>query len=680
MKRIRFISHWGIVSVLLLPLLLTPLVHAAPEVQVNVDPPKPAAVPVAKPDISVTFSSGVAGNLYQTGQSVDLVAHINNNGAAQKASITTCISSGKGIIIAVKDKKVTLPEHDQIEVALLSEEESRLPNGPYSVEISVLGERGIGYGDTNFGIWSGPTEVANDNFGISYAGPLSAERTLKDLDLFHSAGIGWLRFTLQGWLPQGDANQPEAEVYNTFIQEASKRNFNLVAAFLPKTTVDPAVNPLQSQKEYSESLLAAATHYGFKVKFWDLQNVKPDPAFPALKGIGYPMLIAGRQALLEKDKTLQAIFTVDDPFKWNAAELYAQSVPGKGDILGFRFNFIGLPETRSNPAPPTFDLEEMRTSAKTALKRVPPTWVTEYGFEPKKGDRLPNATHQAALIARALLINRALGIERTFWRHDPAAQYDLALTNADGSAQPCLLALRTTLQMLNGATQITELSSPVDARTLLVSFGEKKKKKGKGPKPHYMLVTWGERQPIGLSFKTAANQVTVTDLWGNAIELHPANGVAMCQVDEYPRFIDLGENDKIEFFTPFARFEPPIMALHQLGENPDTKMTFRIWNNEDLFHSAKISCVLNFRRWPRDNSPIGEKDMNVKSESITLNPSDNYSLYTTLNVPAGARKGMIYEIDMDIMLGTRRIGYLTLPVWYIPQDAPPVLPLLPVQK
>ena len=206
----------------------------------------------------------------------------------------------------------------------------------------------MGHGSTQFNLWNGPVTTANEQFGISYNGPLNTARTLRDLDIFRLAGIKWLRFPLQGWLPQGEAHPAGAELYNTFIEEASNRGFNLMANFLPKTTVVPSVNPLQTSRELNESLLAATTHYGFKVKYWELQRIKPDPAFPTMKGIGFPLLAAARQTLAktDKSKSLHAVFTIDDPLQWNAVELFSQKLPATNDILGLRYDFIGLPENR----------------------------------------------------------------------------------------------------------------------------------------------------------------------------------------------------------------------------------------------------------------------------------------------------------------------------------------------
>ncbi len=659
----------GVLGVLLLFLCVAPRSAAAADVPVTVITPNSTSAKVRPPEITVSFVSKAVGHLFRSGQPIDIVTRITNPDAAQQATVTTCISNGQGIIVTLKNTSILLPEKGAVNIPVFPQEQSaRLPNGAYTLEISVMGAQGLGYGETQLNIWKGPAETTSEMFGISYNGPLNTARTLTDLDLFHQAGIGWLRFPLQGWLPQGDAHPAEVEFYKTFIGEASKREMSLVANFTPKTTVDPSVNSSQTVREVHDSLFAATTHYGFKIKYWDLQRVKPDPAFPEMKGIGPAILAEARQAMEKSDKSLKALFTVDDPIKWNAMEWYAQKLPLANDVLGLRYDFTGLPEVReANPPPPAFELEDVRTNAQDELKRTPPIWASEYGFDAAKADHLPSPIYQAALISRALMLNCANGITRTFWRHTPDAPYDLPFTTADGSAMPSLLALRTTLQMLNGVTEFTVLTPPIKhMHALLAHINDKHKK---GIKPHYLLIVWSENTPMGVTFKSHASQVTVTDLWGNTMDLHTVEGAAMCPVDEFPRFIDIGENnDDLELFTPFASFDPVRLVLHDNGPN---KFALILHNDERLFH-GKLSLDLNFRRWPELNDDSVKTDTSVHTEKIVISPSDRTSLVSTLTIPDNkipkAHKGEIFQLEVEIYLGTRHFGSLCLPVWYQPDE------------
>lgn len=667
-------------------LLLCGLSVVAADIEVPAIPPPEVVVehggtPNVTPGTSsrVSITTAALGNLFRAGDMAEVVLHIANAGPERQATITLSVTTGLGCPILSSGMSVTLPENGTLDQRLPLEGSNHFPHGSYRVDawvVSAEKQEIIGYGTTLVSIWAGPAEKPNDFAGISYLGALDSERTWKDLDLFQLAGIGWLRFPLHGWLPQGQAIPPEAETYNLFVQEASKRGFPLLAAFTPKTTVDASVNPVQADKEYRESLLAAAARYGFKVKYWDLLRVKPDPNYPGLKGIGFSQLALGRQALRGVDKSLHGVFSLQDPFKYDALDLYNHALPAKDDVVGMTYDFIGVPEIAANTTPPRYALGDVASQGKQLLKRTPPVWVTEYGFDATK--RLPRAIYQAALISRALILDRAQGFQRVFWRHDVAGERAVPFTDSDGGVEPSLLAIRTTLQALQGVTQISELPIPMSdpheppLHAFLLKIGGEKKRKD--PNVHYILAVWkassgGEQTAVTL--KTRATQVTVTDLWGGIIELRPTSGVAVFPVDEFPRFIDVGWDGQVELTSPFAHFRPGHMVLQDGKEN---RVVFRL-SNDQRFFAGRITCDIYFRRWPNPTE--------VKVEKVTdLSPGDYVEIPRALTIPDGAQQGQVYEVSADIMLGARRIGYVVLPVLYSPvQEKPtPPVPGLPPGK
>ena len=645
-------------------------ITATPPLDVKVERPTPtpatnapATVDTTRAhNITVTLSSAAPGNLFRQDAAVELIAHISAPGKAQKVLATTMVTSPLGCQVYLGARSVEVPDSGQADLTIRSAELNHLPDGPYRVEIWVQSDTGIGYALTALNVWTGPAEKPVDCFGISYHGPLTTERTGKDLDLFRMAGVGWLRFPLHGWSPQGDAVPPEAAQYDTFVREATDRGFSLLAAFTPSLTVDPGVNAVQADKEYRESLLAAATRYSFKVKYWDLVQVRPDAKFHELTGVHAKQLVSPRAALQKYDKKLHAVFTVEDPFKWNAIELFSQHLPLPGDALGMSHNFIGLPEVQASPTPPIYSLEEINQAA-SSLKHSLESWVTEYGFDPEKGARLPAAIYQAALLSRALLLNKGQNITRTFWRHTPDSPFDLPLTSADGSAEPGLLAVRTTLQMLDGVTSMAEVQCPALASDIstkkiwafLLKTEPDKKARKHGAHQHYVMAVWSENQLAGLAIKTSAVRSRVTDLWGNTVELQPIDGVMMFPVDEFPRFIDLGETSTVEAFTPFARFDPAMLLLTEGGEN---RIGMDVFNDQRLFR-GKISLETRTSFWP--------SDMDVRSRRVDLDVQDRVKISDIVAIPTGARKGQLYEVRTDFLVGTRRLGYLICPIWYQPK-------------
>jgi hypothetical protein len=149
----------------------------------------------------------------------------------------------------------------------------------------------------------------------------------------------------------------------------------------------------------------------------------------------------------------------------------------------------------------------------------------------------------------------------------------------------------------------------------------------------------------------------VTDLWGNTVALNPSDNVVLVQVDAFPRFVDVGEEKTLTIAPAFARFRPAQVVLHDGGEN---KMHFELRNDQELFQ-GKITCELHFHRWPGD--PV------VRTVTVTPRPWDYANSDISLSIPEGAQKGQLYTVSVEILLGSRRIGYLTLPVWYQPGEA-----------
>jgi hypothetical protein len=640
---------------------------ATPTVEVNVGTPGQTGEAEKPRLIAIRFSGLPAGHVLQRGTPVSFDVHLTNPGAEQQVIMKVLLTTGFGSIVYEDTVRVVLPDHGEEHVHVDIDGSTLLPQGPYILEAWAQGDD-IGQHSTRISVWNGPAPTPFQTFGISYAGPLFGSRMRSDLDLFRAAGIGWLRFSLHGWLPQGQVNPTEAAVFDQFIQEAGDRQFSMVAAFHPKMSADPATDPVQADKDYLESLMAAATRYGFKVKTWELMRVKPDPNFPQLRGIGYGEIARGREALRKTDKTLQAIMPLDDPFVFNAQEMHLNGMPGKGDVMGMHFNFSGLPEHDNiTPRPPVAQMEELTAVSKKALKQVPPIWATEFGFDVNKGSRLPHAMFQAAVISRAHILNLSLGLGRTFWRHSPEAKHDLPFTDDDGAAMPSLLAMRTTMEMLNGVTKVSEVLTFPDVKTFLLSYGTPKRR-GKN-RVRQVLAVWSiptsERpKPIGaMTIKTTASELRVTDLWGNTIELHPANGVAIFPVDEFPRFIDLGKETDVELFRPFIAFEPSPVELSPGGAN---ELGLKVVNNQMLFQ-GDLSLTFYLRRWP------GGED--AKELKVSVPAHGALIQRAPLSIPDDAVKGQVYEVNADVLVGTRRIGYLVLPVWYNPDAKPaPVLP------
>lgn len=599
--------------------------------------------------IGITFSSKSPNNLFMVGEPIDITVHITNSGRTHSSDISLFVTTSLGSVVYSRTLTRELPNSATIDETISLGNNERLPCGSYIVEALV--KEDLAYNSSRISIWNGPLEKPNSAIGISYAGPLDAKRVATDLDLFKLIGICWIRFPMQGWLPQGETLPPQSGIYDTFIRQASDRGYNLLAAFAPQVTVDPSVNSAQAEKDYHESLLAAATRYGFKIKNWELLTVKP-PQFPTgLSGIGYRQLTKGRDALRQYNKSLTVSYALSDPV--NVLELLFYRLPAKGDAIGFHYDISGVPEYARGTQKSSFDaISELSATAKKTLKRTSMVSGTDYGFDSDQGDAL-NPILKAAFISRVTLLNASINLGQTFWRHDSGDQDDSTFIGGDGAIQPGMLALRTTLHALDDVTSVKEMPTHIKrAHILSLGIGKKSKKKQR-----CRLALWTEdtQSRTAVIIQTSAVELPVTDLWGNTIVLQPTDGVAILQIDEYPRFIDLGNNSKVEisetgnnfsFSTKYAVLTP----------GSDITARFNIQNNQQ-FLKGSLAGEIRFRAWP-----IGS---NVITRKILLAPNTNDIIPIPLKVPDGARNDKeAYEVNAEIFIGERRIGYLVLPVYY----------------
>ncbi|HEY3378490.1 MAG TPA: hypothetical protein VGL77_13445, partial [Armatimonadota bacterium] len=570
----------------------------ADEVIVDVASANPAPSPNG---VSITFSSASPGNFFLPGQTIELVAHVHNPGEAQDAKVSVIVTTGLGCVVYSESSTKALPAKSTLDFPITLGATSILPNGSYLVGVLV----DMAYGATRVSVWNGPAAFQSSLFGVSYAGPLNTKQTTTDLDRFKQAGINWIRFPLQGWIPQGEAAPAGSDMYDTFVREASNRGMSLLAAFLPQVSVDPSVDPVQAEKDFRESLLAATTRYAFKVPEWELLPIKPKPYPVGLKGISYDLLASGRTALTRMNKGLHVVIGLDTPIPENALRMFFYKLPANGDAIGIHYNFVGIPENQNAaPKPPVFEMTPLAQKSQKELRHASPVWATEYGFDPTK--KLPQDVHQAALLARAVILNRAMGIERTFWRHDPASHDDLPLTCADGSAQPSLLALRTTLEALDGVREVQPVARSFDGvHLLLLRYGSSGKKRSQ--ETSWKLVAWSETDEsrAGMVLKTAAKTVAVTDLWGNTVELHPVQQTAIFQVDEYPRFINLGNTGEANIINlgDNMGFATKYKVLTPGGEQ---NVAFNLRNNQQYF-TGNIAGELRFTVWPAKPKTVTQK-------------------------------------------------------------------------
>jgi len=610
------------------------------------------AVPPAK--FAMFYTSADPNNLFPSGRAISLTAHIQNPGAAQEVVYKTLLIYGFNCVIDSQAKIIKLDATGTTDVEITFPGSEHFPNGAYQLSSWLEGVNVVGVVSlTNLGIWNGPANAINDRLGISYQAPLAGERTLQDMNVFKRAGVGWLRFPMQGWLTEQGARPPQADIYDPFIREATRRNYKLLAAFVPKITVDRTVFPDQAEKEYAESLLAATARYSLQLPYWELQRIPASPVFLDEKGIGFNQLVEGNKAIRIHHKDLNVVYSFESPFKDHADELMTLKGVGDNDILGMRYNFISVPENSDLSISPANGQQNLIAGIKDKYDRNPSVWVTDYGFELKQTSRPVHQLHQAAFMSRALILDRKVGIERSFWRYDPASSLETPFLSTEGGATTMLLALRTTAEQLRGAHLERDMSSPaLGIRAYLFHFDDDS---------HYTLVAWAEAggtrgiQPLpAITIKSAAKNIPVFDTWGNGIELSPVDNIALLQVDEFPRFANLGKTKDIELFPSFITFENARPALSGPGANV---LKVHLIHDPKIFKDKKV-LDLSFQEWP------GNKK--VDTMKAVLIPNATEDVIRSLSFPNNPRVGQLYTLYMDVLDNSRRIGHFEIIVGYNP--------------
>lgn len=605
------------------------------------------AVPPAK--FAIFCTSADPNNLFRAGRAINLTAHIQNPGPAQDVVYKYLLLYGFNCVVTSGEKKIKLEASSTTDVELEFPGSEHFPNGAYQISSWLEGVNVFGVSSlTSLGVWNGPATFMNDRIGINYQASLAGDRTWRDMDTFKRAGVGWLRFPLQGWLTVQGARPPQAEVYDLFIREATKRNYKLLAAFLPKVTVDRTVFPDQAEKEYAESLLSATTRYERQLPYWELQRVTASAVYLDEKGIGFNQLVAGHNAIRKHPNNLKLIYSFESPFKDHAEELMGLNGFSDNDILGMRYDFIGIPENTTFSMPPAMGYPDLKTDIKKSYKRNASAWVTDYGFDLQKTvTRPPLPLHQAAFMARALILDRMAGIERSFWRYDPTSVNETPFVTEEAGATPMLLALRTTAEQLRGAHLERDLSSAaLGIRAYLFHFDDDS---------HYSLVAWSEQQePSGITIKSAAKNIPIFDTWGNGIELSPVDNVALLQVDEFPRFANLGKVKEIELYPSFIAFDHARPAL----TGPDANVIkVHLVHNPQIFKSKKVIDI-DFHEWPGN-----EKGDTMKAVLI---PNASEDIVHPLSFPPNPRPGQLYTLSVDIKDNSRKIGHFDVIVGYVP--------------
>ncbi len=611
------------------------------------------AVAVPPTKFAIFCTSADPNNLFRAGQTINLTAHIQNPGIAREVVFKYLLLYGFYCVITSDAKIIKLEASSTTDVELTFPGSEHFPNGAYQISSWLEGVNVFGVSSlTSLGVWNGPAIAMNDRIGINYQASLVGDRTLRDMDTFKRAGVGWLRFPLRGWLNVEGARPPQVDIYDPFIREATKRKYQLLAAFLPKVTVDRTVFPDQAEKEYSESLLSATMRYERQLPYWELQRITASSVYLNEKGIGFNQLVAGHNAIRKFNNNLKLIYSFESPFKDHAEELMGLNGFSNNDILGMRYDFIGIPENTTLSTPPAMGYPDLKTDMKKSFKRDTTAWVTDYGYDLQKTvTRPPLPLHQAAFMARALILDRMAGIERSFWRYDPSSINETPFLTEAAGATPMLLALRTTAEQLRGAHFARDLSSAaLGIRAYLFHFDDDS---------HYTLVAWSEQQvPSGITIKSTAKNIPIFDIWGNVIELSPVDNVALLQVDEFPRFANMGKMKDIEkdikLYPSFIAFDHARPAL----TGPDANVIkVHLVHDPRIFKGKKVIDI-DFHEWPGNGK--------VDTMKAVLIPNASEDIVRPLSFPPNPRPGQLYTLSVDIKDNSRKIGHFDVIVGYTP--------------
>ena len=642
----------------------------------------PHDVAIAIPDTQVQITTAKIGNIFGVFDKIQFNVNIKNNLAQHKVGlITVHVRNSFGTTIAVDVENLHLPPNNS-QVVTIDLSDKRVPLGHYTINYVIdFVDSGWLSGTGQFGVYNSTTYAAGDWFGVNYVGDFDDPRAETDLALLAVMGVKNLRFSMQGWIPQGHTSIAEIDASYRVVNITKNFGFNLLCNFLPATNTDLGANPVVAGAEMNESFWAALSRYGNDIREWELS---PSPAivtiaggrgweespsstgvrFTSGKGIRYYEISELRNTARKYDKNLTMIIGADSPLLGYTFEAFQYKMPEKNDFFGYHYSYIGKPENPlAYPAPPMHELGAINAEANKTIKRTPNAWVTDLGFDNTKN--LPSAVNQAVLITRALILNKSVGFKRTYWRNDPSETVDLPFVSVDGSVNPSFLAVRNMLTHLEGTETldtmtVVDRSTPSGISPIHIYFA-KSNKKAKTKK--HVLVMWCDDETLSnqILLEVDAPEVQMYDVWGNVTYLYPSNGRLVIPVTEKPNYLHVSnaKNVKVSNITRVMSFDAKVKRINEKMTLEEASISLDISNNPLVFKGRQAFTV------SIDCSPFLDEPI-IKSFELNEGQLMRVTIprFEISNVDKINGKGLL-EVKAALYVGNQCIALASLPVYYV---------------
>lgn len=359
--------------------------------------------------------------------------------------------------------------------------------------------------------------------------------SLEELRMMQRAGIKWCRCDWLWGIQQPGPGAFAFERFDQLVADARECGISLLpilcygvewASTKPAGADGDAANYAPKLEPWLAYVRENVARYKDSITYWEVWN-EPNIGFWLSTDDEYVELLkATYSAAKEANPECQVLMggTAGAPVDY-IRMLYQAGCKGSFDVVNIHpYQYPTAPD--AGLADAIGAVRKVMTEYDDAAK---PIWITEIGYPNHTGTSGVDLRTQAAYLARTYVIALSSGVEKLFWYDyqngtDPAYnEHNFGIVFADNTPKPCLHALRTTADLLEGRSLVTRIASR-EAVGYLFAAG-----------PDRVLVAWatGDQGSLSVPFGGEGREF---DLMGNTRPVRLNGPDAALAVGRFPTF------------------------------------------------------------------------------------------------------------------------------------------------